>query len=272
MKDSTLERLSDNEVKNLFDFIDPPRNFSVKWRLEQREQSLDGWVFIGLGLLPGVPLWFIWDQFPEWVGQNGQFVAGIVFMLQVGLIALFREPLTTAFVRLAVKFDRRHTKKQANSKTQQSPPPKLSEGRFQEMVLLGNQMAEADAMHNLKERVKAHQTTYATKQMAAQKYAATSDGMAQKQSTKDQAKIHLKEAASIYRRVDDDETPMSKAAKSVAKRLKGHVAKTQAQANATRTMEAGEKDRTQERKDNFQVFVDDNFNFMDEDERYRQGD
>jgi hypothetical protein len=51
---ASLELLDQNELQRLWELTDPPRNFSLEWRIDQR---WEGRVTVGLALLPGIPLW-----------------------------------------------------------------------------------------------------------------------------------------------------------------------------------------------------------------------
>jgi len=55
--------------------------------------AYEGWFSVGLLLLPGIPLWFFWDELLRWSGGYGETVAGVVIFLQAASLLLLRPPL-----------------------------------------------------------------------------------------------------------------------------------------------------------------------------------
>ncbi len=101
-EDTSLHRLDKAEVEREFEYIDPPRNFSLEWRVRQRS---GGWVAAGLLLLPGIPLWFVWEDYLRWAGGYGEIAVGVVTVAQISLLVGLRDRLTERMVKLAIRLD-----------------------------------------------------------------------------------------------------------------------------------------------------------------------
>lgn len=107
-RDASLVQLDAAEVERVFRYIDPPRNFSLEWRVGER---WGGWITVGLLFFPAIPLWFVWEDFLRWTGGYSELVVGVVTIAQLGLILGFRDRLTEAIVNLAVRLAQRRWKK-----------------------------------------------------------------------------------------------------------------------------------------------------------------
>lgn len=177
LRDQSIEQLDQSDIDQFFRFADPPRNFNVEWRAREK---WGGWVTVGLMMLPGLPLWFVWEEFVGWSGGYGETIFGIVTLLQFGSILLFREPLTEAVVRFYVKWHRWRTK-QSTSHSMET----MSDERFKEMVPLGQELALLDAQRNLHVRTQLHlnrKTSNTEKPVATQKSITTGRATRKNQS------------------------------------------------------------------------------------------
>ena len=134
------------------------------------EDALDGWVKVGLFLLPGVPLWFVWEDFVKWTYGT---TYGAVGLLQFASVLLLHGPVMKALIKLCDQIDALREKRSRRTKdtdhpahddsrmsgasrTQPSALPTQSDERFNAMVSLAQEMALADAMQNLRVRTQQH--------------------------------------------------------------------------------------------------------------------
>lgn len=254
LNDRTLKRLSDTEVKYLFDLIDPPRNFSVKWRAEQRWAGSD---FASLYVFSVAAIWFFEEQILGWPRGYTVMLLVVASFLPIVLLMWDFKPLERALVRLSVRIKGKRVRSLVDLPPQAASEPlmagpaqpalseiirKMPEKRFQELARMGAKLAQQDAEWNLRVRAKLHQTTDAAKQMVAQKYITTSHGITQKQSAKPQVSTPSEKVNTIFREADERDVVPTKVGMSIM----AEVLKKRAQALAARMMASDAKDRTQE--------------------------
>lgn len=137
------------------------------------EAALDGWVRVGLFLLPGVPLWFVWEDFLSWSGGYDATVFGVVTLLQFASIVLLHGPLMKALIKLCDQMDALREKRSLrNRDTDHSAQDdsRISDGsrmphsesltpsglKWGEAVSLGQELALQGAMQNLRVRTQQH--------------------------------------------------------------------------------------------------------------------
>jgi len=101
-KDTSLSQLDEAAVERMFEYIDPPRNFSLEWRVRERWGS---WIAVGLLLFPAIPLWFVWEDFLNWTGGYSEAITGVAIITQMFLLFGFRDRLIEGVVRLVVYLD-----------------------------------------------------------------------------------------------------------------------------------------------------------------------
>lgn len=69
------------------------------------EEALDGWVTVGLFLLPGLPLWFVWERFLTWSGGYHATIFGVVTLLQFASVVVLHRPVMKSLIKLCDEMD-----------------------------------------------------------------------------------------------------------------------------------------------------------------------
>lgn len=145
---------------------DPPKKFSLEWRTDKLWL---GWVSVGLLLLPGIPLWFFWDELLRWSGGIGETVAGVVIFLQAASLLFLRPPLMRRIHDLSRWLDARRQKQRPDDMDGENPALKvlleglreMPEERVQEFAAMGTDLARVDREQNIRvalEQMKGRQT------------------------------------------------------------------------------------------------------------------
>ena len=155
--DASLELLDEYEQERLWALTEPPRNFSLGWRTEQR---WSGWISVGLLFLPCIPLWFFWEDLVRWSGGYSETVAGVVIFSQVASLLLLKEPLMRRMVKLSKKLDARRGKRHSHKESNENPAQDTlleslcdkTEERFHKLAVMGAELARLDAEQNLRVR------------------------------------------------------------------------------------------------------------------------
>jgi hypothetical protein len=119
--------------------------------------SFEGWVSVGLLLLPGIPLWFLWDELLRWSAGYVETVAGVVIFLQAGSLLLLRPPLMRRIHDLSHWLDAR--KKQRPNKLAETNPAlkglqerlrKMPEAGARDLAAMGADLARQDREQNVR--------------------------------------------------------------------------------------------------------------------------
>ena len=90
-------------------------------------------------LLPGIPLWFVWEDYLRWAGGYGEIAVGVVTIAQISLLVGLRDRLTERMVKLAIRLDHWRRGKtlsgtptglslRTGHRTIASPPERVSSG------------------------------------------------------------------------------------------------------------------------------------------------
>lgn len=118
----------------------------------------EGWVSVGLLLLPGIPLWFFWDELLKWSGGHGETVAGVVIFLQAASLLLLRPPLMRRIQDLSRRLDARQKKQRSDNLGDSNPTPtglqdslrSIPETRVRELPAVGADLARHDREQNVR--------------------------------------------------------------------------------------------------------------------------
>jgi hypothetical protein len=152
---ASLELLDQNELQRLWELTDPPRNFSLEWRIDQR---WEGRVTVGLALLPGIPLWFFWDELWRWSGGYGETVAGVVIFLQAASLLLLRPPVMRRIHDLSRWLDARRKEQRSDSLGDANPAlsgiqdglREMPKERVRELASMAADLARLDREQNVR--------------------------------------------------------------------------------------------------------------------------
>jgi len=120
--------------------------------------TFEGWVSVGLLLLPGIPLWFFWDELLRWSGGYGETVAGVVIFLQAASLLLLRPPLMRRIQDLSRWLDARRKKQRPNYLDETNPAltglqdslRSVPETRVRELTAIGDDLARQDREQNVR--------------------------------------------------------------------------------------------------------------------------
>lgn len=124
------------------------------------EAALDGWIRVGLFFLPGVPLWFVWEEFLNWSGGYSEIVFGIVTLLQFASVLLLHRPLMKALIKLCDQLDAQREKRRSHNENNGNPAQDalreslrdMPKDRLHELAAMGAELARQDAEQNLRVR------------------------------------------------------------------------------------------------------------------------
>lgn len=116
LRDTSLSQLEAGAVERVFEFIDPPSNFSLEWRARRR---CGDWLTATILIAPAIPFWYFWEDIQRWTNDYGAIVGTAVFIVQVSLLA-FRQTLTEGMVSLAASLDRDGSKRSVSFSPQEA--------------------------------------------------------------------------------------------------------------------------------------------------------
>lgn len=125
---------------------------------ENPADPIEGWVSVGLLLLPGIPLWFFWDELLRWSGGYGETVAGVVIFLQAASLLLLRPPLMRRIQDLSRWLDARRKKHCSDNLGDANPALtglqdilcSMPETRVRELATIGAELARQNQEHNVR--------------------------------------------------------------------------------------------------------------------------
>lgn len=154
-----LELLGRHQLEKLWALTDPPQNFSLEWRTEKRWL---GPISIGLLLLPGIPLWFFWDELWTWSGGYGETVAGFVIFLQAASLLLLRPPVMRRIHDLSRWLDARRKKQRSDNLGDANPAlsglqdslREMPKERVRELASMAADLARLDREQNVRVALK----------------------------------------------------------------------------------------------------------------------
>ena len=120
--------------------------------------AFEGWVSVGLLLLPLIPLWFFWDELLRWSDGYGEIVAGVVIFLQAASLLLLRPPLMRLIQDLSRWLDARRKKQRSDYQGDANPALKgvqdslrsMPEARVRELAAIGADLARQDREQNVR--------------------------------------------------------------------------------------------------------------------------
>lgn len=118
----------------------------------------EGWVSVGLLLLPGIPLWLFWDELLRWSGGYSVTVAGVVIFLQAASLLLLRPPLMRRIQDLSRWLDARRKKQRSDNLGDSNPAltglqeslRSIPETRVRELAAIGADLARQDRKQNVR--------------------------------------------------------------------------------------------------------------------------
>lgn len=124
--------------------------------------TFEGWVSVGLLLLPGIPLWFFWDELLRWSDGYGEIVAGVVILLQAASLLFLRPPLMRRIQDLSRWLDARRKKQRPNNLDETNPAltglqdslRAMPEGHLRELIAMGADLARLDREQNVRVALK----------------------------------------------------------------------------------------------------------------------
>lgn len=125
---------------------------------ENAADAFEGWVSVGLFLLPGIPLWFFWDELLRWSGGYGETVAGVVIFLQAASLMLLRPPLMRCIQNLLRWLHGRRKKQRSDNLGDANPAltglqeslRSMPEMRVRELATIGAELARQDREQNVR--------------------------------------------------------------------------------------------------------------------------
>lgn len=129
---------------------------------ENAADAFEGWVSVGLVLLPGIPLWFFWDELWRWSGGYGETVAGVVILLQAASLLLLR-PLVMRRIHDLSRWLDAHRKKQRSDKLGDANPAlsglqdnlrEMPKERVRELASMAADLARLDREQNVRVALK----------------------------------------------------------------------------------------------------------------------
>lgn len=125
---------------------------------ENAADAFEGWVSVGLLLLPGIPLWFFWDELLRWSDGYGEIVAGVVIFLQAASLLLLRPPLMRLIQDLSRWQDARRKNQRSDYQGDATPAltgvqdslHSMPEARVRELAAIGADLARQDREQNVR--------------------------------------------------------------------------------------------------------------------------
>lgn len=125
---------------------------------ENAADAFEGWVSVGLLLLPGIPLWFFWDELSRWSDGYGEIVAGVVIFLQAASLLLLRPPLMRLIQDLSRWLDARRQKQRSDYQGDANPAltgvqdslRSMPEAQVRELAAIGADLARQDREQNVR--------------------------------------------------------------------------------------------------------------------------
>jgi len=120
--------------------------------------AFEGWVSVGLLLLPGIPLWLFWDELLRWSGGYGETVAGVVIFVQAASLLLLRPPLMRRIQDLSRWLNARRKKQRSDNLGDSNPAlaglqdslRSMPETRVRELAGVGADLARQDREQNVR--------------------------------------------------------------------------------------------------------------------------
>ena len=124
-----------------------------------REEALDGWIRVGLFFLPGLPLWFVWEDFVRWTYGA---TYGAVGLLQFASVYFLHWPVMRALTKLRDQIGALREKPSLRNENNRNPAQDslleslrdMPEERFRDLAAMGVELARLDAEQNLRVRKK----------------------------------------------------------------------------------------------------------------------
>jgi hypothetical protein len=120
-------------------------------------KAFEGWVSVGLFVLPGIPLWLFWEELLAVSGGYTETITGIVILSQAAFLLLLREPLVRWLVGLRQETDARRERTQSPHDIDNPAQAALVESlriipneRLGELAAMGAEYARRDSEQNLR--------------------------------------------------------------------------------------------------------------------------